>query len=322
MGCKVLDRSEVILDIFASHARTQEARLQVELAQLRYTLPRLKRMWTHLSRIVGQGGIGSRGPGEKQIETDRRIIDRRLHALEQEIDEINRRKERQVATRSDALTVALVGYTNAGKSTLMHRLTGADVYQADQLFATLDTKTSHFELPSGKRVLLSDTVGFIENLPHHLVASFHATLEEVRQARLLLHVVDASSPAVVRQIETVRTVLDQIGVEDREELLVFNKIDAVEDQMELNVLRNRYQHFVEVSALTGRGIEDLVAAILAFDDRNRRVLDLKLGHGDGKVMARLNELGDVMEADYREDAVYVRVNLPLEACGPFEKFVE
>ena len=322
VGCKVLDRSEVILDIFATHAKTMESKLQVELAQLRYTRPRLKRMWTHLSRISGQGGIGSRGPGEKQIETDRRLIDRRLNQLENELREIQVRKERQVATRDDHLTVALVGYTNAGKSTLMNRLTGAEVYQADKLFATLDTKTSDFTLPNGKRVLLSDTVGFIENLPHHLVASFHATLEEVRQARLLLHVVDASGPDAERHIATVDRVLrDELGMSDYDQIVVFNKMDRVEDNVSFAILKNRLPDSREVSAKTGEGIDALVAALQEFDERGREILDLELDAADGRTQAQLNKLGDVLAADYQGDRVHLTVSLPKEVAGRFRSFV-
>ena len=321
IGCKVLDRSEVILDIFATHAKTLESRLQVELAQLRYTRPRLKRMWTHLSRIAGQGGIGSRGPGEKQIETDRRIIDRRLHALEQEIEEIKTRKERQVATRSDRLTVALVGYTNAGKSTLMTRITGAEVYRADKLFATLDTKTSDFSLPSGRKVLLSDTVGFIDKLPHYLVASFHATLEEVRQARLLLHVVDSSQPNALAQIETVHRVLEEeLEIREYEEIVVLNKIDAVEDLVELSILKERCPHHVAVSAKTGEGIDDLIAAITDFDERSRCELDLELAAADGRTLAELSRIGDIIESEYVGDRLRLRVSLPGEAAALFRQY--
>jgi GTPase len=321
MGCRVLDRSEVILDIFATHARTLEARLQVELAQLRYTRPRLKRMWTHLSRIAGQGGIGSRGPGEKQIETDRRIIDRRLYALEQELAEIHTRKERQVATRQDELTVSLVGYTNAGKSTLMNRITGSDVYEADQLFATLETKTSHFDLPNGHKVFLSDTVGFIENLPHHLVASFHATMEEVKQAKLLLHVVDAHSPELRRHVATVNRVLfEEIGIEAPETILVLNKIDLVEDRSALRDLSDHFDSVIEVSAKTGEGLDELLAAITRLDDSGRRVLELDLSAGDGKTLAQLNRLGEIVESRYEGNRLRLRVSLPKELAGPFEQF--
>jgi len=321
IGCKVIDRSEIILDIFATHAQTLAARLQVELAQLRYTLPRLKRMWTHLDRVTGQGGVGSRGPGEKQIETDRRLIDRRLQQLEREIEEIKQRRERQVKTRDEELTVALVGYTNAGKSTLMNRLTGAGVLQADMLFATLDTKTSDFELPNGKRVLLSDTVGFIDKLPHHLVASFHATLEEVRQARLLLHVVDASHPAAEGQIETVHRVLhDELEVDEAEEVIVLNKIDLATEPAALALLRERHPDSIAVSAVTGEGMDELIARIQQFDERSRETLTLMLDAADGKTLAELARLGDVLETHYEGDKVRVAVNLPKEVTPHFRRF--
>ncbi len=192
LGVKVLDRTEVILDIFSTRAQTHEARLAVELAQLEYSLPRLKRMWTHLSRI--KAGVGMRGPGEKQLETDRRLVEKRISDLRDELNQVQRRKEREVAARGDRMTVSLVGYTNAGKSTLLNKLTGADELAEDKLFATLDTRTRRWQLPGWGPVLLSDTVGFIRDLPHSLIASFKATLEEARQADLLLHVADASNP--------------------------------------------------------------------------------------------------------------------------------
>ncbi|MHB8862639.1 MAG: GTPase HflX [Pirellulaceae bacterium] len=194
LDVKVIDRTELILDIFATHAQTYESRLAVELAQLEYSLPRLKRLWTHLSRL--KLGIGMRGPGEKQLEVDRRLVERRIHELRDELREFEKRKERQVAARDDHMTVSLVGYTNAGKSTLMNALTNANVLVQDKLFATLDTRTRRWQLPHWGPVLLSDTVGFIRQLPHRLIASFKATLEESRQADLLLHVADASNPAV------------------------------------------------------------------------------------------------------------------------------
>lgn len=320
---KIIDRSEVILDIFADHAKTLDSRLQVELAQLHYLRPRLKRMWTHLSRIAGQGGIGSRGPGEKQIETDRRLIDRRLVQLERELGEIKSRRERQVGSRSGELTVGLVGYTNAGKSTLMNRLTGAGVYEADQLFATLDTKTSHFDLPTGRRIMISDTVGFIRNLPHHLVASFHATLEEVRQARLLLHIVDASSPDVMRQIQTVNDVLDDaLGLTERDELLVLNKVDLVDDLVALNRLRTAFPDAIEVSAFTGEGIDDLLAAVESFDNTSRQIVHLVLNSGDGRTLSQLSQFGEILETEYEGSQVRLRVNLPVEAVGRFIQFTD
>ncbi|MFM8705303.1 MAG: GTPase HflX, partial [Planctomycetia bacterium] len=249
---KVLDRSEVILDIFAARARTYEARLAVDLAQLEYSLPRLKRMWTHLSRL--KMGIGMRGPGEKQLEVDRRLVEKRIHDLKQELATIHGRREREVAARHEHLTVSLVGYTNAGKSTLLNRLTGADVLAEDKLFATLDTRTRRWKLPGWGPVLLSDTVGFIRDLPHRLIASFKATLEETRQADLLLHVADASSPLVDAQIAAVRGVLAELEVDDKAALLVLNKIDAVDDRAVRSGLVNRYPHAICVSARSGAGL--------------------------------------------------------------------
>ena len=205
---KVIDRTELILDIFATHAQTYEARLAVELAQLEYSLPRLKRMWTHLSRI--KMGVGMRGPGEKQLEVDRRLVEKRIHELRTELDSIQKRKERLVASRRDRMTVCLVGYTNAGKSTLMNALTDAEVLAEDKLFATLDTRTRRWQLPGWGPVLISDTVGFVRDLPHRLIAGFKATLEEARGADLLLHVADGSNPAVLDQISAVFEVLAEL----------------------------------------------------------------------------------------------------------------
>ena len=219
---KVLDRSELILDIFANNARTYESRLAVELAQLEYSLPRLKRMWTHLSRQTM--GVGMRGPGEKQLEVDRRLAEKRIHELKDELSKIERRKEREVASR-DSMSVSIVGYTNAGKSTLMNALTNANVEAVDKLFATLDTRTRRWMLPGWGPVLLSDTVGFIRDLPHRLIASFRATLAEARQADLLLHVADASNDAVLDQISSVYKVLKELGIDEKDTLLVLNKID-------------------------------------------------------------------------------------------------
>lgn len=322
LKAKVLDRSEVILDIFAVHARTQEAKLQVELAQLRYTRPRLRRMWTHLERITGRGGVGSRGPGEKQIETDRRLIDRRITSLEHELDEVKKRRERLVATRGDEFTVSLVGYTNAGKSTLMNRLTGAGVLAEDRLFATLDTKTKDFNLPGGQRVLLSDTVGFIRDLPHHLVASFHATLEEVRQAKLLLHVVDAGQPRVERQVETVHDVLDNVlGLKQRNELIIFNKVDTIRDWIEFSVLANRYPKHIKVSAVTGEGIEDLLQAIEMHDLRSQQSMHLVLKAADGRTLAELNRFAKVVSINYVDENVFIEAQVPVELAPRFEAYL-
>src|SRR5207302_2615591 len=249
---KVLDRSELILDIFATRARSVEARLQVELAQLEYSLPRLKRMWTHLSRY--KGGIGLRGPGETQLEEDRRLVALKIRDLKGRLRAVQARKHREVQSRSDEHTVSLVGYTNAGKSTLMNRLTGSDVIVKDQLFSTLDTRTRQWRLADWGRVLLSDTVGFIRDLPHHLIASFKATLEEARQARLLLHVVDASNPHAEEQIQAVVAVLKELGVDGKPTLLVLNKVDRVPDPSFLQVLEKHHPRAVAVSAVMGQGL--------------------------------------------------------------------
>ena len=259
INCKVLDRTELILDIFASRAQTHQARLSVELAQLQYSLPRLKQMWNHLSRI--KAGIGMRGPGEKQLEVDRRLVEKRIHDLQTELQVIERRKQREVAARSDRMTVSLVGYTNAGKSTLLNALTGSDVLAQDKLFATLDTRTRRWQLPGWGPVLLSDTVGFIRDLPHHLIDSFKATLEETRQAHLLLHVADASNPAATEQIAAVYEVIGELGIRAKDTLLVLNKADALADRGALEVLLNRYPSAIPISARSRQGIDQLAGAV-------------------------------------------------------------
>ena len=295
----IVDRSEVILDSFARRAQTYEARLQVELAQLLYYRPRLKRMWTHLERIEGGVGAG-RGPGEKQIETDRRLIDQRVTELKLKLKEVSKRRERIVATRGDQPTVSLVGYTNAGKSTLMRTLTGADVYVADQLFATLDTRTKRWHVPHWGEVLLSDTVGFVRDLPHHLVASFKSTLEEARQADLLLHVVDASHPEVERQIDTVHQVLEEIGVDRTNMLLVLNKVDAVVDRSVVDVLRAKHVDCVCVSARDRLGLDQLEAAIVARLGGGIVIAEVETSAGNGKLFAFLSQCADVTDRVYDE----------------------
>ena len=295
----IVDRSEVILDIFARRAQTFEARLQVELAQLLYYRPRLKRMWTHLERIEGGVGAG-RGPGEKQIETDRRLIDQRVSELKAKLKEVSKRRERIVATRGDQPTVSLVGYTNAGKSTLMRTLTGADVYVADQLFATLDTRTKRWQVPHWGEVLLSDTVGFVRDLPHHLVASFKSTLEEARQASLLLHIVDASHPEAERQIDTVHQVLEEIGVDRTNMLLVLNKVDAVADRSAVDVLRVKHLDCVCVSALERSGLDKLESAIVARLGDGIVIAEVVTSVANGKLFAFLSQCADVTDRVYDE----------------------
>ncbi len=313
LGTKVLDRTELILDIFANHAQTHEARLAVELAQLQYSLPRLKRMWTHLSRL--KMGIGMRGPGEKQLEVDRRLVERRIHELNNELRSIERRKQRQVAARREHMTVSLVGYTNAGKSTLMNALTGAEVLTADQLFATLDTRTRRWQLPGWGPVLLSDTVGFIRELPHHLIASFRATLEEARQADLLLHVADASNPVAEDQIESVYRVLADIGIEEKDALLVLNKTDAVEDLSRLDRLQARYPNAVAVSAHTREGLTALASAVSEALSASFADVDVQTGVDNGRLLAFLAAKGEVFSRHYQNGLVTVHCRLPGRHVG-------
>ena len=310
---KVLDRSEVILDIFAARARTYEARLAVELAQLEYSLPRLKQMWTHLSRL--KMGIGMRGPGEKQLEVDRRLVEKRIHDLKEELATIHGRREREVAARHEHLTVSLVGYTNAGKSTLLYRLTGADVLTEDKLFATLDTRTRRWRLPTWGPVLLSDTVGFIRDLPHRLIASFKATLEETRQADLLLHVADASSPLVDAQIAVVRGVLEDLDVAEKDTLLVLNKIDALADHGARSSLIGRYPHAICVSARTGAGLEALEHATSASLGRGFRDIDVHTDPSNGRLLAWLSAHGEVLSRHFVDDRVTVHCRLPAALLG-------
>ena len=310
---KVLDRSEVILDIFAARAQTYEARLAVELAQLEYSLPRLKQMWTHLSRL--KMGIGMRGPGEKQLEVDRRLVEKRIHDLRQEVEQIHGRKERQVAARQDHMTVSLVGYTNAGKSTLLNTLTGADELAADKLFATLDTRTRRWRLHGWGPVLLSDTVGFIRDLPHRLIASFKATLEETRSADLLLHVADASSPLVEAQIAAVSGVLEELGVENKDTLLILNKIDAVADRVTLDRLLARHPHAVAVSARSGQGISELVRAASDCLGRSFRDIDVEISPSNGRLLAWLGAHGEVLSKQCSAEMITIHCRLPAALLG-------
>ena len=289
VGRRTMDRTELILDIFARHASSKQARLQVELAQLEYELPRLKRRWTHLERITG--GIGLRGPGEKQIEEDRRVIKRRIFELRKQLEAIDRHRRRLVEARSH-FQACLVGYTNAGKTTLLNCLTGDKQLVSSKLFATLDTRTRLWRLSDGKEVLLSDTVGFIRNIPHHLVASFHATLEEALHADLLIQVVDASDPVAEVMIQTVEDVLDEIGAGSIRRLLVLNKADRIKDPLELTFL-TRGRDAVVVSAKTGDGIQRLEVAVSRLIEREWKTVKVVVPLTNG-VIATLHRQGRVL----------------------------
>jgi GTP-binding protein HflX len=268
-------------------------------------------MWTHLHREGGtaQTGIGTRGPGEKQIELDRRLLRRRILELQRELKAIAARRERMAESRAPWFNASLVGYTNAGKSTLLARLTGADAHAADQVFSTLDTQTRAWELPQGKRVFLSDTVGFIRNLPHHLVASFYATLEEVRVADLILHVVDASHPDAQLQVRAVEGVLDRIGAGETPRLLVLNKCDRLADPLDLRVLAAGRETAVAVSARTGEGIDRLAAAVEAHILERQQEVELRVPAGAGKVLAFLAERGTVLGRSYDDGVAAIRVRI-------------
>ena len=315
---KVIDRTELILDIFASRAQTTEARLAVELAQLEYSLPRLKRMWTHLER-QGVGGVGLRGPGEKQLEVDRRLAQKRILDLKSELRVIHQRRQREVAARKKSRTLSLVGYTNAGKSTLLNHLTDSDVYVKDQLFATLDTRTRRWSLPGWGPVLLSDTVGFIKDLPHHLIASFRATLEEANQADLLLHVADASSAEIHDQIAAVYEVLTDLGIRKKDTILVLNKTDALESSEVLTVLMEKYPNSVPISAKSGCGLDML--AVRVSETLSKEFLDLTITFpiGNGRLEALLAREGEVLSSKYDETSAVIRCRIPQHVLGQLRR---
>jgi GTPase len=298
--CKILDRTALILDIFAHRARTREGKLQVELAQLQHLLPRLTRFWGHLSRH--KGGIGMRGEGETQLETDRRRVQDRIARISEELEVVRRQRTTQRAGRQRHYwpLASIVGYTNAGKSTLLNKLTGASSFVEDKLFATLDPMTRRLRLPTNQNVLLTDTVGFIRKLPHRLVESFKATLEEVVEADLLLHVVDCSHPQADSQIQAVNSVLDEIGAANKQTMMVFNKIDRLEDSSILFRFLERFPHGVGISAITGEGISNLLQQLGGELKPPRDLVELRVPYQDSATIAKLHALGQVVEQDYED----------------------
>jgi GTP-binding protein HflX len=308
---KVLDRSELILDIFATRAQTHEAKLQVELAQMEYTYPRLTRMWGHLERIqsgAGGGmGIGTRGPGETQLETDRRIVRRRISSLKSEIAKVQQRKSRLVAERTrEHFTACIVGYTNAGKSTLFNTLTAAGTYADDRLFATLDTKTRAWRLERGVEVLLSDTVGFVRDLPHNLVASFRATLEEAVHADLLLHVLDVGHAHAERQYHTVHAVLEEIGVKGKPEILLLNKIDTDEGEAAWPVWRTLHPAAIPISARAGTGLGQLVEAVYEAVRGQQVEVTLEAEVTNGRLISFIESHSRIQARDFTDGTVKIR----------------
>ncbi len=307
LECKVLDRSGLILDIFASRAKSSEAKTQVELAQLEYLLPRLTRQWTHLSKQFG--GIGTKGPGETQIETDRRLIKTRISHLKERLDRIAQQRVTQRKGRTKHTRAALVGYTNVGKSTLLNLLSGSEVFVENRLFATLDPTTRLVPLSTSVSILMTDTVGFIRKLPHHLVASFKSTLEEITEADILLHVVDIASPYFEDQIRIVQETLEDLGAGDTTTVMVFNKIDRLQDRSFLPTLAEKYPNSVFISAARGINILGLKEEVSKLLEKEFSVEEIVLPGSRQKLIAQLYDIGEVLERTYEDDRVVMKIRM-------------
>jgi len=321
IGVKVVDRTQLILDIFAQRAQTNEGKHQVELAQLQYMLPRLTGRGSVMRQ---QGGIGVRGPGEQKLEVDRRIIRRRIQRLEKEIENIrkSRHVQRRKRTSETVGTVALVGYTNAGKSSLLNAITGADVFVEDKLFATLDPRARRCKLPSGREIVLSDTVGFIRSLPHSLVAAFRATLEEVNEADLLLVVADVAHPHVREHLASVRSVLEEIHADEKPVVYVFNKLDIAPETGDLRQILRGPGVRVGVSAKTGEGLEKLLEEIDRQLASTLRHVVLRVPQGNGSVVARVHESGRVLDQHYEDNTVVIEAEIDRALEGALAEFIE
>jgi GTPase len=327
-GAKVIDRTALILDIFALHAVSNEGKLQVELAQMEYLLPRLRGLWRHLEKTggggmgaVGTGGVGTRGPGETQLETDRRLVRKRIQSVRRELARVSSHREtqRHARERSGVYRVALVGYTNAGKSTLINALTGAGVLAYDRLFATLDSTTRRLELEDGRNVTITDTVGFINKLPHGLVEAFKSTLDEVREADLLLHVIDAGHPQLREQMRAVNEVLGEIAASDRPQLLVFNKIDALEPD-DFERLQARWPRAVFVSGLTGEGLDALRERIGEEAARGARLMELLVPYTRGDLVQLAHESGQIVREEHTGEGTRLAVRVPVALAERFQPF--
>jgi len=312
LGTRVMDRTEVILDIFATRARSHEAKLQVELAQLEYLLPRLTRMWSHLSRI--RGGIGLRGPGETQLETDRRAIRRKISILKKRLKDVAEHRANQRQGRRDMPSAALVGYTNAGKSSLLRALSGADVFVEDRLFATLDTLAREVDVGEGYRFRVTDTVGFIRKLPHHLVASFRATIEEAQEADLILHVIDASEANWEEHAEVVEREVG--GMHEKRVIHVFNKADVLPDREAfLGLVRERYPHAVLTSTVQEGGVEQLRRALRTSAQALRPIAEIRVPVADGKLLATLHRDAEILQQEQTNGVVTIRARIEARLLG-------
>ena len=315
---KVLDHSELILDIFATRAKTRQAKLQVELAQLEYTYPRLTQMWAHLDTLAGAGGataagvvggIGTRGPGEQQLEIDRRLVSKRITELKRELVNIDKRRIREIDGRKGLFKICIVGYTNAGKSTLLNALTDAGVLVEDRLFATLDTRTKRWSPARGAEVLISDTVGFIKKLPHQLVASFKATLEEAINADLLLHIIDVSNPEALKQIESVNAVLEEIGCGGKPILMVLNKVDCLQSLSQLEMLQTLFDDAIAISAKAGFGLDKLAEKIAETYKGAELLVRVSSPQSNGKVQSYLRAHGKIVSEQYLDGLVLIDAKL-------------
>ena len=317
---RVIDRSMLILDIFALHAVTGEGKLQVELAQLKYTAPRLMGRGAEMSKLGG--GIGTRGPGESQLETDRRHLHRRIHALEEQISEMakNRKTMRASRERSDICEVAIVGYTNAGKSTLLNRLTDAGILAEDKLFATLDPTTRKYTLPCGESILLTDTVGFINKLPHHLISAFHSTLEEAALADILLILIDVSDPSYKEQLKVTENLLEELGAGDKPKLYVFNKCDRGFAELREIGRASEDDRFVYISAATGQGVDTLISKLEALVTDGKRKITYFIPNSDGGALNTLYRVATVENVDYGAEGMTVLALVDAKARGMMRKY--
>lgn len=318
----VIDRTELIIEVFSQRALTKEARLQIEMAQVKYQYPRLKRLWTHLSRQVSGGGGYLKGEGEKQIEIDRRLLQKRVDQLQKELEEVshNREVQRKARMKSDIPIFAIIGYTNAGKSTLLNALTHAGVFVEDKLFATLDTTTRKYTLPDKEEVLLIDTVGFIRKLPHTLVAAFKSTLEEVIYADILIHLIDVSDPAAFEHAKATYEVLKELNIQDKPILTVLNKIDCSDDPAVVTRFRLTYPRTVKISAKTEEGFQDLMDLMIDELKKRRRVVSLRIPQSNFGVVTEVKRLGRVISEEYEENDVLLTVELPKTYNGLIEKY--
>lgn len=330
-GIPVIDRTELILEVFADRAQTKEARLQIQLAQVKYQAPRLKRLWTHLSRQAGSAGGGSgggggyvRGEGEKQIEIDRRILKKGIDQLQRELEEVrgHRETQRSARQRSEIPVFSIIGYTNAGKSTLLNALTHAQVLVEDKLFATLDTTTRKYLLKNNQEILLIDTVGFIRKLPHLLVAAFKSTLEEALEADILLHLIDVSHPMAEEQAHTTFEVLTQLGAKDKPIITLLNKIDLCQDRGRIQRLRLKYTKTVPISALHHQGFEELEDLIIHELSKQRKLLTLRIPQKDYGIVSELMRYGNILSQYYEENDILLKVDLPLALAEKLKVYEE